>query len=784
MKIRNNCRSCNSNNLRKVLSLGKLYISDFVTSRQKGTKEPLDLVVCRKCSLVQLKHTAVDPEKLYRNYWYKSGMNKTMINALSDIANKVEKSISFQKEDIVLDIGANDGTLLRAYKNRRLTRVGFEPARNLIPEAEVDTDKIINNFFSALDFQKAFPFKKAKAITSIAMFYDLEEPNSFVSDIKKILDPKGIWIIQMAYLPSMLELNAFDNICFKPGTLLLGDNKSIEQLTKNSLVINEKGGISKIKKTMQRFYDGKMIKIKPAYLEPIIATPEHPIKIVRKEVLRFKSGQLRHKVKKYFPEWVPLNNVRRGDWVVVPILKHQYLNAIDLTKFNKIYDKAYRRGLISLPLNKEIAWMLGLYVAEGHTNEMIIGNIIIHFTLNKKETSYAKRIRILFEKLGYKTSIRKVNRNNSLDVGVSCTALARAFKKWFGKNAIEKKIPDFLMFSTEEIKQAFLQGLFAGDGYIKGNKVHFHTSSKILALQTQLVLASLGAMVGISYVKPYIRYIRGGIVKSKDSWQLRGSSTRLASIFGFKHNGNVINHVIVNNEYVLIPVKNVDSELYKGKVYNLETEDNTYLVSNAIVHNCHEHIEYYSLLSLENLLKNHNLAVYDVELNDINGGSFRVYVKNKDNKSLTPFSNANKRLLNLRTQEKKLALHTMKPYSNFNKRVLLLKKKCVDFIKKEVKKGKTISVYGASTKGNTLLQYYNLDRRLIKSAAERNPNKWGLKTIGTNIPIVSEVEVRKQKPDFLLILPWHFLKEFLDREKDYLKSGGHFIIPLPAFKII
>ncbi len=411
IKIRKDCRLCYSTKLKNVLSLGDLYVSDFVHSSKEGFKAPLDLVICETCSLVQLKHTAINPEKLYRTYWYKSGMNKTMVNALIDIAVKVENSISFNKEDIVLDIGANDGTLLRAYSNRHLVRVGFEPARNLIPEAEVDTDKIINNFFNYKDFNKLFPNKKAVAITSIAMFYDLEEPNEFVADIAKTLSQHGVWIIQMAYLPLMLEQNAFDNLC-------------------------------------------------------------------------------------------------------------------------------------------------------------------------------------------------------------------------------------------------------------------------------------------------------------------------------------------------------------------------------------HEHIEYYSLLSLENLLKRHKLEVYDVELNDVNGGSFRVYVKHKSDKNIIPFPHANLRLSELRKEEKQMGLHTMNPYCEFEKRVLDLKEKCVSFIKESVRKNKTISIYGASTKGNTLLQFYGLTNKHIKSAAERNPDKWGLKTVGSGIPIVSEVEVRAQKPDYMLMLPWHFLKEFIDREQEYLKSGGHFIIPLPEFKII
>lgn len=409
--IRQNCRVCSSKKLDLVLSLGKLYISNFVQSKNNGIKASLDLVVCKDCSLVQLKHTAVDPEKLYRNYWYKSGMNQTMINALADITKKVERLVKLKKNDIVLDIGANDGTLLRTYKSNNIIKVGFEPALNLVPEAEVNTDRIICNFFNFKEFSKYYPNRKAKIITSIAMFYDLEEPNKFVEDIRKTLDNKGIWIIQMAYLPLMLKLNAFDNIC-------------------------------------------------------------------------------------------------------------------------------------------------------------------------------------------------------------------------------------------------------------------------------------------------------------------------------------------------------------------------------------HEHIEYYSLLSLENLLKIHQLEAYNVELNDINGGSFRVYIKHKNSNFIKQSEQALQRLEKMRSREKKMGLETMIPYKQFEQKVITLKKQCYEFIKRETKKGKTVSVYGASTKGNTLLQFYNLNNKLIKNAAERNPSKWGLKTIGTGIPIVSEIQVRNEKPDYLLILPWHFLKEFKKREHDYFIKGGHFIVPLPDFKIL
>jgi len=113
-----------------------------------------------------------------------------------------------------------------------------------------------------------------------------------------------------------------------------------------------------------------------------------------------------------------------------------------------------------------------------------------------------------------------------------------------------------------------------------------------------------------------------------------------------------------------------------------------------------------------------------------------------------------------------------------------LKLKTYNFIKQEKERGKKIWVYGASTKGNTLLQYFGLDKTLIDGAAERSPYKFGLRTVGTDIPIYSEVEMRKANPDYLLILPWHFIDEFKRREAPYLMAGGHFIVPCPKFEIV
>jgi len=204
---------------------------------------------------------------------------------------------------------------------------------------------------------------------------------------------------------------------------------------------------------------------------------------------------------------------------------------------------------------------------------------------------------------------------------------------------------------------------------------------------------------------------------------------------------------------------------------------------------CHEHLEYYSLQSLDYLLNLHDFVVSDVELNDVNGGSFRVYVRNRgaDEKAFGDESyrqQAAERVRVLREAEVSMELGHAKPYLEFADRVQRIKRDVVEFVKNQVEQDKKVYVYGASTKGNTMLQYFGLDNSLIEAAADRNPDKWGKVMVASRIPILSEAEARAAKPDYFLVLPWHFLEEFTAREKDYLSSTGRFIVPLPQFALV
>lgn len=195
---------------------------------------------------------------------------------------------------------------------------------------------------------------------------------------------------------------------------------------------------------------------------------------------------------------------------------------------------------------------------------------------------------------------------------------------------------------------------------------------------------------------------------------------------------------------------------------------------------CQEHLEYYSLLSVKYILDQCGLRFLDIEMNDVNGGSFAVTVCKKDAKY--PKNDA---LINwMLEEEEKMGLNTIEPYRQFAERVAAHKVSLLSLLDKLKAEGKKIVGYGASTKGNVLLQYCGIDTKYLDCIAEVNEQKFGSYTPGTLIPIVSEAEALAMKPDYMLVLPWHFRNGILQREREFRASGGKFIFPLPFIEIV
>jgi hypothetical protein len=404
----NRCRICNSPDITAVLSLGEQSLTGVFpkSTANKITRGPLDLVWCSNCGLLQMKESYSLDEMYGDNYGYRSGLNLSMVKHLEQKIRMLEQLVMLDDNSLVIDIGSNDATSLKAYSGK-FRKVGIDPTGEKFVKYYSEGIDLIPDFFSAKAFEEYYPDAKAKIITSIAMFYDLEDPVDFVNNVKSVLEDDGIWHFEQSYMPSMLRTNSYDTIC-------------------------------------------------------------------------------------------------------------------------------------------------------------------------------------------------------------------------------------------------------------------------------------------------------------------------------------------------------------------------------------HEHLEFYSFKVVKNMLDSCGMRVIDVQMNAINGGSFAVTAckENAAYQSNTPIINW------MLKQEDDMGLDTPRPYREFEERVFKHRKNLKELIEALVNDGKKIIGYGASTKGNVLLQFCGLTTEHIPCIAEVNEEKFGAYTPGTNIPIISENEARAMSPDYFLVLPWHFKHNILEREKEFIKQGGKFIFPLPEIEIV
>jgi hypothetical protein len=202
--------------------------------------------------------------------------------------------------------------------------------------------------------------------------------------------------------------------------------------------------------------------------------------------------------------------------------------------------------------------------------------------------------------------------------------------------------------------------------------------------------------------------------------------------------------------------------------------------NNAFDSICHEHLSYFMFKQLKVILDKNNLNLIDAKFNEMNGGSIRLFIAHKNSKYKINMNSLKAIDLIERNIFENLNFYKKK----FKKNIYIIKKNLVKILKNIKIKKKITHVYGASTKGNVLLQYCRINKNLVEYAAERNPDKFGRFTPGTFIPIISEKVSRKMKPNYYLVMPWHFKNEIMKREKEFMKNGGKLIFPLPSIKLI
>lgn len=208
------CRLCDSSDLVTVLDLGDQALTGVFPASvdDKVSAGPLELVWCRACTLLQLAHSYEPTEMYGDNYGYRSGLNRSMVTHLARKAAGLEALVGLSPGDVVLDIGSNDGTLLGSYATNPITRIGIDPTAERFASFYPTGVEIVPEFFSAESFHRAGA-APARIITSIAMFYDLEDPVAFARDVRECLAEDGVWQFEQSYMPSMLRSTAYDTVC-------------------------------------------------------------------------------------------------------------------------------------------------------------------------------------------------------------------------------------------------------------------------------------------------------------------------------------------------------------------------------------------------------------------------------------------------------------------------------------------------------------------------------------------------------------------------------------------
>lgn len=308
----------------------------------------------------------------------------------------------------------------------------------------------------------------------------------------------------------------------------------------------------------------------------------------------------------------------------------------------------------------------------------------------------------------------------------------------------------------------FVVEIGSNDGILLKN--FDQTKTKILGIDPAKNIAKIANQNGIKTL-PIFFNTKSGIKIAKDY----GKATII-----------IANHALAHNDNLHDMISGVKELLDENGIFAFEVQYIANLLAkNQFDNTYHEHASYFSLSPLVTLLEKHDMKIFNVEETSAQGGSIRVFSSNKKAKFLV--KDSVKKLLK---KEEKNGLHNLKIYKEFGKHPQIIKKDLISLLKKLKKEGKKIVGYGASAKGNTLLQYMGIDTKLIDYIIDTTPSKQGKYTPGTHIPVYGPKKLEEETPDYVLILAWNYAETIMKKESSLQKKGVKFIVPIPKVKII
>ena len=397
------------------------------------------------------------------------------------------------------------------------------------------------------------------------------------------------YLVNWGRLYSLWPVHLETACCTPPETVILGDNKPISSYQVGDRVVGATGHIG-VTQTFSRDFKGDLFKIRGRGMLPFLVTPEHPVLTVERDLRSGKGEYSEARTWKYASQLVQAPPVKKNGMFLYPTAKHDCLliprikGSVDVQNI-ALDEYATQRGLnivrgrgenppLEFRLNAETAWLLGLYAAKGWTTE----DHDVIFALGHDEDALVRRVERIATSLGYSPYVKE--RETGVNVRFSSSILARALRKWCGHTAGNKKMPDFILYHDSlDILKAFIAGYLEGGGNetVDGRVPEYDrasSTSRVLTLQLQLAFARLGLFASVRPGQKGKSTIPGRQLETNDSYELWLQTNRKRSGFDLQ------------DDFIAVPIRSVSKVRYSGPVHNIETRDNTYLVSNATVHNC------------------------------------------------------------------------------------------------------------------------------------------------------------------------------------------------------